>query len=83
LQPLAQPCAVVCLVDEQLLGRFSSTDQACGRRAVVRLAAGQQDGKEAAFAICDCVDFRVAPAARAADRQFLLPLFRPKPSGAP
>jgi hypothetical protein len=29
----------------------------------MRLAAGQQDGKKTALSICDCVDFRIAPAA--------------------
>ena len=28
----------------------------------MRLASGQQDGKKTAFSICNCVDFRVAPA---------------------
>ena len=44
----------------------------------MRLAAGQQDGKKTAFSICDCVDFRIAPAARATNRLFLLPLFAPE-----
>jgi hypothetical protein len=43
----------------------------------VGLATGQQDGKKAAFSICDCVDFRVSPAARAADRLLKFPLFAP------
>ena len=44
----------------------------------MRLAAGQEDGKKTAFSICDCVDFRVAPAARAANRLLLFPLFAPE-----
>ena len=41
------------------------------------LAAGQEDGKKTAFSICDCVDFCVAPAARASNRLALFPLFPP------
>ena len=39
----------------------------------MRLAATQQDGKKTAPSICDCVDFRIAPAARASNRLVLLP----------
>jgi hypothetical protein len=77
-QRLAQLCAVVGSVADEPLGRVGSTDQARGRRAVVRLTSGQQDGKKTALSICDCVDFRVAPAARAANRLFLLPPFPPE-----
>jgi hypothetical protein len=82
-QPFSQRRAVISLVAEKLGGGFDATDQALGRRAIVRLAAGQQDGKKTAFSICECVDLRVAPSARAANRLFLLPLFRPRPSDAP
>ena len=54
-----------------------------GRRTIVRLAASQQDGKKTAFSICDCMDFRIAPAARASNRLVCSPLLRPMPSGAP
>ena len=83
LQPLAQFRAVVGLVAEQPLGRLGSADQARGGRAIVRLTAGQQEGKKTAFSICDCVDFRIASATRTADRLFLLPPFPPEASGAP
>ena len=61
-QPLPQLCAVVSLVTEKLPGRFGAADQTLGRRTIVRLAAAQQDGKKTALSICDCVDFRIAPA---------------------
>ena len=77
LQPLAQFRAVVGPIADEFLGRVDPTDQARGRRAVVRLASGQQDGKKTALSICECVDFRVAPAARAANRLSLLPPFPP------
>ena len=51
LEPLTQFGAVVGLVAEQPLGRFGATGQACGRRAVMGLAAGQQEGKKTAFSI--------------------------------
>ena len=82
-QPLSQWCTVVSLVAKKLGGGFDATNQALGRRAIMRLAAGQQEGKKTAFSICECVDLRVAPSARAANRLFLLPLFRPKLSDAP
>ena len=43
----------------------------------MRFAAGQQEGKKTAFSICDCMDFRIAPAARASNRLVLFPLFAP------
>ncbi len=62
-QPLPQLCTVIGLVAQKLLGRLGATDQALGRRTVVRLAAAQEEGKKTAFSICDCVDLRIAPAA--------------------
>ena len=61
-QPSPQFCAVVSLVAEKLLGRFGATDKTLGRRAIVRLAAAQEDGKKTAPSIRDCVDLRIAPA---------------------
>ena len=61
-QPLPQLRAVVGLVAEKLPGRLGATDEARGRRTIVRLAAAQKDGKKTAFSICDCVDLRIAPA---------------------
>jgi hypothetical protein len=41
----------------------------------MRFASDQQDGEKAPFSICECVNLRVAPSARAAN-SLLLPLFR-------
>jgi hypothetical protein len=78
LQPVPQRCAVVSLVTKQLLGRLGTTDQTLGGRTIVRLAASQENGKKTAFSIRECVDLRVAPAARAANRLSLLPPFPPE-----
>jgi hypothetical protein len=75
LQPSSQRRAVISLVAKQLPGCSGATDKTLGRRAIMRLAAGQEDGKKTSFSICDCVDLRVAPSTRAADRLFLLPPF--------
>ena len=61
-QPVSQFGTIVSLVAEKLPGGFGSTDQTLGGRTIVRFAAAQQDGKKTAFSICDCVDFRIAPA---------------------
>ena len=50
-QPLAKFSAIVGRVADELLGRVVSPDQARGRRTVVRLASGQQDGKKTALSI--------------------------------
>ncbi len=76
-QPLAQCSAVIGSVGEQFLGWFGLLDEWLGGRTIVCLATAQQDGKKAAFSICDCVDFRVAPAARASNRLVLFPPFAP------
>lgn len=60
-QPLSQLGAVVGLVAEKLLGGLCPSDQAWGRWTIVRLAAGQEDGKKTAFSICECMDLRIAP----------------------
>jgi hypothetical protein len=78
VEPITQFRTVVSAVAKQLLGRLGSPDQALCRWAIVRLSAGQKDGEKTALSICDCVDFRVAPAARAADRLLVLPLFAPE-----
>ena len=39
----------------------------------MRLTASQKDSEEAPFSICECVDLRVAPSARAANSLLLLP----------
>jgi hypothetical protein len=76
-QPFAELSAVVRFITQKLLCRIGSADQPLGNRAVVRLAAGQEDGKKTAFSICKCMYFRVAPAARAANRLSLGPPFPP------
>ena len=80
--PIAQPSSqlgtVVGLVAEQLGGCLDATDETRGRWAIMRVATAQEDGKKTALSICECVDLRVAPAARAADRLFLLPPFPPE-----
>ena len=43
----------------------------------MRFATGQKNGNEAPFSICECVDLRVAPSARAANSLLLLPPFPP------
>ena len=77
IEPLAQRPAIVGSITKQLFRRLGAADQSLCRRAVVCLAAGQQEGKKTAFSICDCMDFRVAPAARASNRLRLFPLFAP------
>jgi hypothetical protein len=77
-KPMAQIGTVVGLVAEHLLCCFGAPDQPLRGRTIMRLAAGQKDGKKTAFSICDSVDFRVAPAARASNRLVLFPLFPPE-----
>src|SRR5262245_40791885 len=47
------------------------------RPAVVCFTCGQQDGDKAPVNICECVNLRVAPSARAANSLLLLPPFPP------
>ena len=82
VQFVAQFSAVVGLVAKHALRWLHSADEARRDRAIVCFAASQQNGDEAPFSICECVDLRVAPSTRAANSLFLLPLFRPLPSGA-
>lgn len=76
-QFVAQLLAVVGLVAQEFFCIFASVDQALADRAVMRLTAAQKEGKKTAFSISNCVDFRIAPAARASNRLRLLPLFPP------
>ena len=62
-EPVTQLCTVIGFVPEQLFRWFGSADQAFCYGTIVRLAAGQEDGKKAAFSICECMNLRVAPAA--------------------
>lgn len=76
-QALTQFSAIVGLITEKFLRSFTCTDQALRNGAIVRLAPRQKDGKKTAFSICNCVDFRIAPAARTSNRLVLFPLFPP------
>lgn len=78
-RPFAQRLAVVSLVAQKFFRRFVSADQTFRNRTIVCLPAGQKDGKKTAFSICNFVYLRIAPAARASNRLFLLPPFRPMP----
>lgn len=78
VEPLAQFGAVISLVAKQLLGRSGALNKPLGWWAIMHLPAGQQEGKKTAFSIRDCVDFRVAPATRAANRLLMFPLFAPE-----
>ena len=62
-EPVTQLCTVIGFVPEQLFRWCSSADQAFRYRTIMRLAAGQEDGKKTAFSIRECVNLRVAPAA--------------------
>jgi hypothetical protein len=65
------------LFGEQLTGWLGLLDEWLCGRAIMRFASAQQDGKKAAFSICDCVYFRIASAARASNRLVLLSPFPP------
>ena len=67
VQFVAQFSAVVSLVAEHAFRWLHSADEALRDRAIVCFASGQQNGDEAPFSICECVDLRVAPSARAAN----------------
>ena len=82
VEPLPQLSAVIGFIPEQLAGRLGAADEALSGPAIMGLATGQEEGKKTASSICQCVDLRIAPASRAADRLFRLPLFRPMPSDA-
>jgi hypothetical protein len=56
-------------------------DEPLGNGAVVCLTAGQYDGDETAFSICECMNLRVSPARERPTACFCSPLFRPMPSG--
>ena len=74
---LAQLGAVIRFISEHVFRWVHATDQALGNGAIMRFASRQQDGDEAAFSICECMDLRVAPSARAANSLLLLPPFPP------
>ena len=74
VQFLAQLGTVIRFVAEHAFGAPHSADQAIGNWTIVRFACGQQDGDQASF-ICECMNLRVAPCARAANSLLLLPPF--------
>ena len=76
-QRLAQFSAVVGFVGEEFLGLFGFVDQRFGNRAVMRLAARQDEGKKTSLSICNCMDFRIAAASAPTNRLILLPPFPP------
>ena len=77
LQPQTQLGAVVGLVGDQAFRCFAYGDEPLRDRAVMRFAAGQEDGEKTAPSICACTDLCVAPASRAANCLLLLPPFPP------
>src|SRR3977135_2762647 len=77
VQLVAQFSAVVGLVAEHAFRWLHSADEALRDRAIVCFASSQQNGDEASLSICECVNLRVAPSARAANSLFLLPPFPP------
>jgi hypothetical protein len=77
IQFVPQIGAIIRFVAEYAFGPLYSADQVLGDRTIVRLASGQQDGDEAPFSICECVDLRVGPSARVANSLLLLPAFPP------
>ena len=79
VKPLAQFGAVIGPVAKQLLCRLGACFMETLRwRTIMCLSASQQDGKKTALSICDCVDFRIAPATRATNCLLMLPLFAPE-----
>ena len=77
LQLVAQFSAVVGLVAKHAFRWRHSAEEALRDRAIMCFASGQQNGDEASLSICECVDLRVAPSARAANSLLLLPPFPP------
>ena len=70
---VTQFSAIIGLVAEHAFRWLHSADQALSDRTIVRFASGQQDGDQAPFSICECMDLRVAPSARAANSLFCSP----------
>jgi len=62
IEPLAQLGAIISSIAEQPGSRLGAPDEALSWRAIMGLAAGQEDGKKTASSICQCVDLRIAPA---------------------
>jgi hypothetical protein len=77
-QFFTQLLAIVCLVAERVFEGFDSAEQPLRDRAVVSFTPSQQDSEKAAFSIRECVDLRVAPSSRTANRLLFLPPFPPE-----
>src|SRR6478752_2194689 len=80
VQVFTQPGAIVSLVAEHPFRRPHSANEALRGRAIVCSACGQQDDDKTFFNICECVNLRVAPSARAANSLLLPPLWMARPS---
>src|SRR6266705_2821005 len=74
---LAQLGAIIRFVAEHAFWRVHSANQALSDGTIVGFTPGQQDRNQAPFSICQCMDLRVAPSARAANSLLLLPPFPP------
>ena len=77
VQPSAQHAAVIGVIAQQLFRRHALADGCLRNGAVMRRTVVQYQGKNTAFGISDCVDLRVASAARALDCLILLSPFAP------
>jgi hypothetical protein len=62
LQPQTHLGAVGGLVADHAFRCFACGDEPLRDRAVMRFAAGQEDGEKTAPSICACMDLRIAPA---------------------
>ena len=78
VEPLPQRRAVISSIAKEFFGWLSTADKIFGGRAIMGLSATQKDGKKTAFSICDCMNFRIAPATRASNSLVLFPLFPPE-----
>lgn len=74
----ADRIAVIALVAMQDLGPGHLVEERVGGNAVGHLAASQEERDRAAELVGERVDFRAAPAARAADRLGEFPPFPPE-----
>ena len=81
LQPSSQRRAVISLVAKQLPGCSGATDKTLGRRAIMRLAAGQEDGKRPLASAIAWI-FVLRPPRERPTACFCSPLFwHPMPNG--
>jgi len=83
MQLFAQLGAIVGLAAKHVFRWFHFANGVAGSRAVMRFVSGQKDGKKASLSICECMNLRVAPSSRAANRLLLLPPFHLLLSGEP